>query len=89
MAQIIDRQGVSGIADSIMATRVRRPSATDERVTVPYISLLANKSGETVRKWARDGLMPRPIKVGRDLTWRKVEIDEWMASGCPRSTAVA
>jgi predicted DNA-binding transcriptional regulator AlpA len=30
------------------------------------------------------GLMPNSISVGSLKRWRRAEIDEWIAAGCPR-----
>jgi excisionase family DNA binding protein len=30
------------------------------------------------------GEMPRPVKVGRLVRWRRKELEDWIADGCPR-----
>jgi hypothetical protein len=67
--------------------RVQRPVADDERVGVPFASLLTNKSGETIRAWHRKGLMPPGHKIGRDWMWRRSVITDWVAAGCPRTSS--
>ena len=38
----------------------------------------------TWRTWDAAGLIPRPVRVGRSVFWRKTELDQWIAAGCPR-----
>ena len=40
-------------------------------------------SPRTVRRLAGSGRMPRPLKVGRLVRWRRADMDEWIARGCP------
>lgn len=36
-----------------------------------------------IRKLHSDALMPAPLRLGRSARWRKMEIGEWLAAGCP------
>ena len=29
---------------------------------------------------------PQPVRIGGSVRWRKSEIENWIASGCPRET---
>jgi excisionase family DNA binding protein len=29
------------------------------------------------------GKLPAPIRLGRKVLWRRMEIEEWIAAGCP------
>lgn len=49
-------------------------AATAERLGV---------SPRTLRRLLDAGKTPAPIRVGRCLRWRSVEIDAWIAAGCP------
>ncbi|MCK4373890.1 MAG: helix-turn-helix domain-containing protein [Candidatus Brocadiae bacterium] len=40
-------------------------------------------SPHTVRRLANSGRMPRPVKLGRLARWRRSELEEWIAHGCP------
>ncbi|MDR1535998.1 MAG: helix-turn-helix domain-containing protein [Planctomycetota bacterium] len=37
----------------------------------------------TVYRFVSSGRAPRPIKLGGATRWRTVEIDAWIAKGCP------
>ena len=32
------------------------------------------------------GLVPQPIRIGGIVRWRLVEIEKWIADGCPRQS---
>jgi len=34
-------------------------------------------------KMKTSGRCPAPIRLGRRLLWRRVELDQWIAQGCP------
>ena len=36
-----------------------------------------------VRRMADSGAMPRPIHLGRLVRWRRADVDQWLAAGCP------
>ncbi len=40
-------------------------------------------SPRTVYRLADAGRLPRPVKLGALVRWRRAEIDEWLAAGCP------
>ena len=62
------------------------PTTPTPRATTPTSRLLsthevADRLGldeRTVRRHARLGQLPRPIKVGNRLRWRAAEFDEWL-----------
>lgn len=33
------------------------------------------------------GRIPRPVKIGGALRWRRRELDDWIAAGCPARSA--
>ncbi len=33
------------------------------------------------------GRIPRPVKIGGALRWRRLELEEWIAAGCPARSA--
>ena len=49
---------------------------------------LANHLGvsqKTVKRWSRNGVMPKGRRVGpRLLKWNRNEIETWLEEGCPR-----
>lgn len=38
----------------------------------------------TIRRWAANGTMPKPLKVGGRTLWDGERIREWIREGCPR-----
>ena len=41
----------------------------------------------TIRRWARNGTMPRPLKVGGRTLWDAERIREWIRQECPQRKA--
>ncbi len=37
----------------------------------------------TIRTWDSGGLLPRAIRIGRAVFWRRKELEDWCAVGCP------
>lgn len=37
----------------------------------------------TVRRWAAEGRMPSPLRIGRTVRWRQSDLESWIANGCP------
>jgi hypothetical protein len=37
----------------------------------------------TIRRWAREGVMPKPLKVGGRTLWDVERIRQWIREGCP------
>lgn len=35
-------------------------------------------------RWSRSGVAPAPIKIGSAVRYRRAEVLEWIAAGCPR-----
>ncbi len=33
---------------------------------------------ETARRWAREGRLPAPVPLGRDMRWRRAVIEAWL-----------
>ena len=38
----------------------------------------------TIREWADLGAMPRPVFVAGFARWRRSDLDQWQAAGCPQ-----
>lgn len=53
-------------------------------LTAKQASMLCSKSLRTWRTWDSAGLIPRPIRIGRSTLWRRGELCEWIAAGCPK-----
>ena len=50
---------------------------------VNAIADLLGCSTRHVRRLADSGGMMRPIHIGRLVRWRKDDVDDWLAAGCP------
>ena len=45
-------------------------------------------SQNTIKRWSRNGVMPKGRRVGpRLLKWSRVEIEDWINGGCERTHA--
>ncbi len=47
------------------------------------IATLLKASSRHVRRLADAGAMPRPLHLGRLVRWRRADVDQWLAAGCP------
>ncbi len=52
-------------------------------IDVGAVAQLCCCSTRTVYRLADAGRLPRPVKLGALVRWRRAEIDEWLAAGCP------
>ena len=59
------------------------PETAAELLDVLAVAELCGCSARTVRRLADAGRMPRPIKLGSLVRWRRAELEAWMAAGCP------
>jgi excisionase family DNA binding protein len=55
------------------------------KLTYADIAAKIKVDKRTIRRWSRDGRMPAPVTTGpKRLRFSAVEIDAWLAAGCPR-----
>ncbi len=47
------------------------------------VARLLTCSVRTVRRLADAGRMPRPVRLGRLVRWRREGIEQWVRAGCP------
>ena len=58
---------------------------TSDLVTIRTVaSMLGECSVRHVRRLADSGRMPAPVKLGALLRFRRVDVEQWVAAGCPR-----
>ena len=50
---------------------------------VDGLAELLRCSPRTVYRLADSGRLPRPVKLGALVRWRRAEIDDWLTAGCP------
>jgi excisionase family DNA binding protein len=44
---------------------------------------LLNGSERHLRRLSDRGAMPQPVRLGTLVRWRRDEIEQWIAAGCP------
>jgi Predicted transcriptional regulator len=52
--------------------------------TVKDLSRILHYEPPTIYRLHRDGELPAPLPIGRNLRWDGNKFDEWVAAGCPR-----
>lgn len=53
-------------------------------IDVNVVAEMIGCSPRHARRMADGGLMPRPIRLGGLIRWRRSDILEWIQAGCPR-----
>jgi len=72
-------------ADGIGGADRARPELLD----VEAVGKLLTCSQRTVYRMADAGKMPRPVKLGSLVRWRRGELLDWLDAGCPRVRTVS
>ena len=58
-------------------------------VDSPELARMFGVSLGTIKRWSRNGDMPKGRRVGpRLLKWDRAEIQTWMDAGCPRVESI-
>jgi len=67
-----------------MTTSQSRPAAVDSAllVDVRAVAHMLGCSWRHIYRLADAGKMPRPIRLGSLVRWRKSDLDQWLADGC-------
>jgi excisionase family DNA binding protein len=60
------------------------PDPTSALVDIEWVASQLTVSSRHVRRLLDAGAMPLPIRLGALVRWRRQEILDWIASGCPR-----
>ena len=63
------------------------PSSEPALLDVNAVSKLCSCSTRTIRRLADAGSMPRPVKLGALVRWRRTDIQDWLQAGCPNLRA--
>ena len=56
---------------------------TPHLLDVRAVAAVIGCSERNVYRLADAGKMPRPLKIGALVRWRRADIDAWLAAGCP------
>ena len=67
----------------MVASTKSTTDAVAELLDAQSVAKFCGCSARTVRRLADAGRMPRPIKLGSLVRWRRSELADWIASGCP------
>ena len=59
-----------------------RPAVTAELLDVRAVAALLGCSARHIYRLADAGRMPRPVKLGQLVRWRRGELEQWVADGC-------
>lgn len=62
--------------DSIMTEHISL--LDDQLVDMRFITKLTGLTDKWFYKLIKDGLFPKPIKLGRSSRWKKSEIEDWL-----------
>ena len=74
------RQVIPGLSGSGLENRAANAALLD----VGAVADLLSCSTRHVYRLSDAGRMPRPVKLGALVRWRRDEVEEWIVQGCPR-----
>jgi excisionase family DNA binding protein len=60
------------------------PEALPRLLTTAQTSELTGIPERTLWRHSRSGVMPAPRKIGSLCRYDRLEIEQWLANGCPR-----
>lgn len=63
-------------------------SASD-LASVRAVAAMLGCSVRHVRRLADSGRMPAPVRLGALIRWRRADVEQWIAGGCPRVRTVS
>ena len=69
-------------------TRAPDRVGTPEMLDVQAVAALLACSARHIYRMADAGRMPRPVKLGQLVRWRRAELQEWINAGCPAVCSV-
>lgn len=65
------------------STRSCQQTANCEFYTAEELATYLNRCQKTVYRMRSAGKLPKPIMLGKMPRWRKRDIENWLANGCP------
>lgn len=57
---------------------------TRELLTAREVARMIGAGERSVWRWSQSGRMPRPVRIGAAVRFRRADIEQWIAAGCPR-----
>ncbi|MCH8147058.1 MAG: helix-turn-helix domain-containing protein [Planctomycetes bacterium] len=67
----------------MVASTKSTTDAVAELLDARSVAKFCGCSARTVRRLADAGQMPRPVKLGSLVRWRRAELVAWINAGCP------
>lgn len=61
-----------------------RPAVAAELLDVGAVAAMLGCSKRTVYRLSDGNRMPRPLKLGQLVRWRRADVLAWIAEGCPQ-----
>ena len=52
-------------------------------ISVCDVAEMLQVSPRTVFRLADAGKIPRPLKIGKSVRWKRAELEQWIEAGCP------
>jgi excisionase family DNA binding protein len=65
------------------------PSVEAALIDVRAVAVLLGCSTRHVYRLTDAERMPAPVRLGALIRWRRAEIEEWIAAGCPSTRRAA
>jgi len=56
-------------------------------ITVEEFAELMRTSVRSIWRWNSAHSLPKPVRVGRAVRWRREEVMEWIKAGCPSTSS--
>jgi predicted DNA-binding transcriptional regulator AlpA len=55
-----------------------------ELLTIKQTAALCGCGERSLWRWSRSGRAPAPVRIGGAVRYRRAELLDWIARGCPR-----
>jgi predicted DNA-binding transcriptional regulator AlpA len=59
--------------------------APPELLSAQAVSRMLGIGTRSLWRYIAAGKVPRPVRIGRAVRWRRLELDDWIKAGCPQS----
>ena len=83
-SDILADSGLAEEADDVAADRKQGEEGC-LLLDIRDLSLLLGASDRTLWRLLKNHQLPEPIKLGGSTRWRRTDIDNWIAAGCPET----
>lgn len=67
-----------------MSASIPSPAIEPELIDIPWLAHMLSLSAKTVRRMVNAGEIPKTIRLGRQIRWRRSDMFSWIADGCPK-----